>query len=144
MDATALTEWFDERVADHWFSGAALVWRDGGPLYEYAGGLAHRGLGVQITQRTRFAVASVTKMVTATAIMRLVDRGLIGLDQPVTRDRRPPILIQTVRGRLIGTADAPHSGVGCYPGGMLRLYRKTLSGSYRRLMAASRANRSGP
>ncbi len=93
MDATALTDWFDERVADHRFSGVALVWRDGGPVYEYAGGLAHRGLGVPITQRTRFAVASVTKMVTATAIMRLVDRDLIRLDQPVIEllppDERP-------------------------------------------------------
>ncbi len=93
MDAPALTDWFDERVADHRFSGAALAWRDGKPLYEYAGGLAHRGLGVPITGRTRFAVASVTKMVTATTIMRLIDRGHIGLDQPVIEllppDQRP-------------------------------------------------------
>ncbi len=93
MDTTALTTWFDEQVADHRFSGVALAWRYGGPIYEYAGGLAHRGLGVPITHRTRFAVASVTKMVTAIAVLRFAERGLIRLDQSVIEllppDRRP-------------------------------------------------------
>jgi CubicO group peptidase (beta-lactamase class C family) len=83
MDPSALTSWFDQRVADHQFSGVALVWRDGAPLYSYAGGLAHRGHGVPVTEATRFGVASVTKMVTATAVLRLVDRRLIALHQPV-------------------------------------------------------------
>lgn len=74
---------FDQRVASHEFSGVALVWRDGAPLLEYAGGLAHRGHGVPITAESRFGVASVTKMVTATTALRLVDRGELRLDQPL-------------------------------------------------------------
>ena len=80
---TDLRAWLDQRTAAHEFSGSALAWRDGAPIFAYAGGLAHRGLGVQIGEDTRFAVASVTKMVTAIAALRLVERGLVRLDQPL-------------------------------------------------------------
>ncbi len=83
MDDDALRDWLDARTAGGEFSGAALVWRDDGPLFSYQGGLAHRGHGVPIIESTRFQVASVTKMVTATAALRLVERGAIGLDQPL-------------------------------------------------------------
>ena len=84
MDQGALIEWFDHRVKTHEFSGVALVWSDSAPRFTYAGGIAHRGHQVPITNETRFGVASVTKMVTATAALRLVDRGVLRLDQPVT------------------------------------------------------------
>lgn len=83
MDPNALRDWFDGRVATHEFSGVALVWRDRAPTFQYSGGLAHRGHQVPITHDTRFGVASVTKMVTAAAALRLVDRGDLRLDQPV-------------------------------------------------------------
>jgi CubicO group peptidase (beta-lactamase class C family) len=83
MNADALRAWFDERVATHEFSGVALVWRDAVSVFEYAGGIAHRGHGVPITTETRFGVASVTKMVTATTALRLVERGELRLDQPL-------------------------------------------------------------
>lgn len=89
MDSEALRAWLDERTARHEFSGVALVWREGEPVFTYAGGLAHRGHGVPITEQSRFAIASVTKLVTATAALRLVDRGLVRLDQPLT-DVLPP------------------------------------------------------
>ena len=54
----------------------AIAWRDGAPIFEYAGGLAHRGLGVPVALDSRFAVASITKMATAVTALRLVDRGL--------------------------------------------------------------------
>ena len=83
MNADAIRQWFDERVVTNEFSGVALVWRDRAPLFEYAGGIAHRGHGVPITTETRFGVASVTKMVTATTALRLVDRGELRLDRPL-------------------------------------------------------------
>lgn len=54
------------------------------PLFSYAGGIAHRGHGVPVTGSTRFTVASVTKMVTAATALRLVERGEVRLDQPLT------------------------------------------------------------
>lgn len=83
MDTEALGAWLDQRTAGHEFSGVALVWREGGPVYSYSGGLAHRGHGVPITDRTRFAVASITKLLTATTVLRLVERGQLRLDQPL-------------------------------------------------------------
>lgn len=83
MDADELRADLDRRTADHAFSGVALVWRDGRPQFSYTGGLAHRGHGVPVTDVTRFAVASITKMVTATSALRLVERGLLRLDQPL-------------------------------------------------------------
>jgi CubicO group peptidase (beta-lactamase class C family) len=75
----------------------ALVWRDRAPAFGYAGGLAHRGHRVAMTETTRFAVASVTKMVTATTALRLVERGVVRLDQPlveilVPAEQQPPAL----------------------------------------------------
>jgi len=83
VDTDVLDEWLDGRVAAGEFSGAALVWRGGKSLFSYAGGLAHRGHRVPVTGSTRFTVASVTKMVTATAALRLVEHGEVGLDQPL-------------------------------------------------------------
>jgi CubicO group peptidase (beta-lactamase class C family) len=84
VDTSSLREWLDGRMEAHELSGAVLVQRDGRSLFSYAGGLAHRGHGVPVTERTRFAVASVTKMVTATTALRLVERGRVRLDQPLT------------------------------------------------------------
>jgi CubicO group peptidase (beta-lactamase class C family) len=83
LDPIALGTWLDDRVASHDFSGVALVWREGAAEFSYAGGIAHRGHGVPVTDQTRFAVASITKLATAAAALRLVDRGLVALDRPL-------------------------------------------------------------
>jgi CubicO group peptidase (beta-lactamase class C family) len=84
-----LRSWFAGRPAEHEFTGHAMAWRDGAPIFSHFGGLAHRGFGVAIDQDTRFATASVTKMATAIAALRLVDRGLLGLNAPLV-DVLPP------------------------------------------------------
>ncbi|HEX5013506.1 MAG TPA: serine hydrolase domain-containing protein [Candidatus Limnocylindrales bacterium] len=89
LDRSGLEAWFDERTAANEFSGHALAWNGGAPIFSYAGGLAHRGHGVPIRDDTRFGVASITKMVTAIAALQLVDRGLLRLDQPLV-DVLPP------------------------------------------------------
>jgi CubicO group peptidase (beta-lactamase class C family) len=96
MDADALRAWFDARVATHDFSGAALVWRDGAPVFGYAGGVAHRGHGVPVTATTRFGVASLSKPVTAITVLRLVERGLVGLHQPLIEILPPEQLISAI------------------------------------------------
>lgn len=80
MDATGVSGiagWIDDRARRHLFSGVALVWRDGSPLFMHAAGLANRGLGVPVQPDSRFLVASVTKLVTGVTALRLVDRGLL-------------------------------------------------------------------
>ncbi len=55
----------------------------GGPVFLHAAGVAHRGLGVPMRGDNRFRVASITKMITATAVMRLVERAELSLGTPV-------------------------------------------------------------
>jgi CubicO group peptidase (beta-lactamase class C family) len=72
--------------------GVVLAARFGEPIYRRAAGLADREAGVPVREDTIFRFASVTKPVVATAMLALAERGVISLDDPVTRflpDFRP-------------------------------------------------------
>jgi beta-lactamase class C len=76
-----LHEWVDDGVAP---GVSALVARRGRVVGRSFAGLARREPKPGAVGRdTIFAVASLTKPVTAAAVMLLVERGLISLDQPV-------------------------------------------------------------
>jgi D-alanyl-D-alanine carboxypeptidase len=70
-------------------SGILLVTRAGEPVVEACFGLADRAAGLPVTPRTRFGTASVTKMLTAVAVLDLVARGQLTLTTPVV-DVVPP------------------------------------------------------
>lgn len=93
LDLEAAAVWLDERASRHEFSGVATVWIAGAPVFSHAAGLAHRGHQVSINNDSRFRVASITKMITASAVLRLVERGELALGTPVVdlveSDRRP-------------------------------------------------------
>jgi D-alanyl-D-alanine carboxypeptidase len=78
-----LRAWFQEETAAHRFSGVALAWREGHEIFSYGGGLASRSHHVPVTVDSRFGIASVTKMITAVTALRLVDDGVLLLDQPL-------------------------------------------------------------
>jgi CubicO group peptidase (beta-lactamase class C family) len=61
------------------FSGVVRLDEAGETVFERAYGMAHRGLGVQNTVDTRFAIASGTKGLTALAVMTLVEDGTLDL-----------------------------------------------------------------
>lgn len=67
------------------FSGSVIVAQDGRPLFRRAYGLANREWDIANTPETRFRIGSVTKQFTAAAILRLVDEGRLGLDDPASR-----------------------------------------------------------
>ncbi len=70
-------------IADDWTAGAAIrVEREGTLVYEGAQGLAAAGEGVGMT--TLFDLASLSKLFTTTAILRLASQGLLDLDTPVS------------------------------------------------------------
>lgn len=78
------------------FSGTVLVTRSGETAFEGSYGLANRADGVPITDRTRFGLASFTKLFTAvTTVGLLADRG-IPYETPVVdllpAERRPATL----------------------------------------------------
>jgi CubicO group peptidase (beta-lactamase class C family) len=70
----------------------ALVWR-GRVAWAAGYGVAGQATGEPVTPATRFQAASVSKPVTAWGVLRLVEQGRIGLDEPVVghlRRWRPP------------------------------------------------------
>jgi CubicO group peptidase (beta-lactamase class C family) len=98
------------------FSGVVhVVGDDGEPPLTIALGLADRAAGIANTPDTRFAVASVSKLVTGATVARLVDRGALDwgsryLDL-VGPDWHPPALDLAVTiGDLVGHT----SGFGDY------------------------------
>jgi len=83
MDIEEIAAIVERFSAQGLFSGAILVERDGEELYSTARGMAHRGFRVPNEVETRFDTASVTKLFTAAAAFRLIDRGLIALDERI-------------------------------------------------------------
>lgn len=75
---------FNEYYEDHHFSGAGLVKRGDAVLFSRAFGFAHRGFKIPNTVETMFDTASVTKMLTAAAILQLADRGLLTLSDKIS------------------------------------------------------------
>jgi CubicO group peptidase (beta-lactamase class C family) len=67
------------------FSGTVLVARTGQVLYAEAFGEANKDHGVPNTMNTRFELGSIAKVITGTAFMKLVETGIIGLENPVVR-----------------------------------------------------------
>ena len=65
--------------------GSALFMRDGRVLARHHYGFADREAGRRVDDRTIFHYGSITKTLTAIAVMQLRDRGLLSLDDPVTR-----------------------------------------------------------
>ena len=65
------------------FSGAVLVVRDGSTLFEGGYGLADRERGLPNTPLTQFRVGSMNKMMTAVAVLQLVQAGTLRLDVPL-------------------------------------------------------------
>lgn len=107
--------------------GALLIARlDGTPLLRRAWGMADRARNVRNTAETRFALASLGKMFTATAIGQLVDAGRVALDSPLVRylpdyPNRAFASRATVRQLLNHT-----SGLGSYWGPEFQRRRTTL------------------
>jgi dipeptidyl aminopeptidase/acylaminoacyl peptidase/CubicO group peptidase (beta-lactamase class C family) len=67
----------------HRVPGAQLGILDGDDVVEVAYGVLNNQTNAPVTTDSVFQIGSITKVWTATVIMRLVDEGLVGLDTPV-------------------------------------------------------------
>jgi CubicO group peptidase (beta-lactamase class C family) len=65
--------------------GAAAVIVDGSVTLETAGGVADAETGLPCTSDTRFQIASVSKQMAAAAVLLLVERGALTLDEPIAK-----------------------------------------------------------
>jgi len=64
-------------------NGSFLVARNGEIIFERYNGFANKNEGTKITPETPVQIASVSKVLTATAVLKLVNAGKIELDQKV-------------------------------------------------------------
>jgi CubicO group peptidase (beta-lactamase class C family) len=75
-----------DHVSCRQIAGAvALVARHGKIAYENAVGMQDVEAGIAMSPGTIFRIASMTKPITSTAVMQLVDQGRIDLSDPVSR-----------------------------------------------------------
>lgn len=75
-----------ETYADRFFTdGVVLMARRGRPVFEKAVGFASPARHVRNDMRTIFRIGSITKQVTASAILMLAQEGKLSVDDPVTR-----------------------------------------------------------
>ena len=93
--AARLDAVIDAAIRDEVIVGAVvLVAEDGELVYRRTAGHADREAGRRTSEDTIFRLASVTKPLVAAAALSLVEAGVIGLDDPVTRflpDFRPKL-----------------------------------------------------
>jgi len=81
VDTRAIDALFQEYDHDNCPGAVVAVWQQGQPIFEKCYGLADLERQVPVTRETSFRLASVTKQFTAAAILILVDRGELALDQ---------------------------------------------------------------
>ncbi|SHG27153.1 serine hydrolase domain-containing protein [Streptoalloteichus hindustanus] len=73
----------NELMAEHRVPGAVLGVYANGEYREHAAGVLNTRTGVEVTTDSLFQIGSMTKVVTATLAMRLVEEGVLNLDLPV-------------------------------------------------------------
>jgi CubicO group peptidase (beta-lactamase class C family) len=85
-DWDAFVRVFDAAMdSDRVVGGAVLLVRDGRIVAHHERGLADRERGQRVDQSTLFHYGSITKTLTAIAIMQLRDRGELSLDDRIVR-----------------------------------------------------------
>ena len=72
-------------IAAKTFSGVVLIADRGKPVFRKAYGVANREWNMAMTPDTVFRIGSTTKTFTAAAILRLVEEGKLGLDDPIAK-----------------------------------------------------------
>jgi CubicO group peptidase (beta-lactamase class C family) len=88
-NSQSLPEKFDEYLSAcntvKNFHGAVLVGRNGEILFTKGYGMANIELDVPNSPEMKFQIGSITKQFTATAIMQIAEKGLLSVDDPVSR-----------------------------------------------------------
>ena len=79
----ALRDKLKQEAAADRFSGAALVAKNGTPIFTSAYGLADRDKKISNATNTKFRIGSMNKMFTATAVLQLAQSGKLKLTDPL-------------------------------------------------------------
>lgn len=107
--AKAIDAYLVQHVRNHDLSGVVIVRHDGREMRTY--GMANRESNVPMASDANFYIASLTKTFTAGAILILVERGKIALDDPLSRyiPDFPRGAEITIRQLLLHRSGLPHS-----------------------------------
>ena len=84
-DDPAIEAYLDAQIADAGYPGVSIAVIRDGVVSDVRGIGTADATGRPVTTETPFVIGSLSKSLTALAVMRLVDSGLIELDAPVTR-----------------------------------------------------------
>ena len=76
--------WYDSILGKNAFNGAVLVAKGGNIIFEKFRGSGHIGSNDSITNTTAFNIASVSKTITAMAILKLSQEGKIKIDEELS------------------------------------------------------------
>jgi CubicO group peptidase (beta-lactamase class C family) len=79
-----IDSFYNKNINSPYYSGSFIVVKNGRVIYEDYKGFANQKTGKKIDATTPIHLASVSKVLTATAILRLVQQDNITLDQKVT------------------------------------------------------------
>ncbi|MEO1241957.1 MAG: serine hydrolase domain-containing protein [Pseudomonadota bacterium] len=83
VDTARLKQRIDETVIEWGIPSTSVAVANGtAPIWAYASGFSDKEQRQRATADTRYRLASVSKPITAVAVMMLADRGLIDLDAP--------------------------------------------------------------
>src|SRR5205085_257527 len=98
-----VTETLDKHIAENDVAGSvSLIYRHGQIAYVEARGYQDREAKTPMKRDTIFALASMTKPITAVAVMMLVEEGKIRLDDPVDK-----FLPELANPRVLNRPDGP-------------------------------------
>ncbi|WP_281633397.1 serine hydrolase domain-containing protein [Flavobacterium luteolum] len=78
-----INHFYNKNWPNNTMNGSFLVAKNGQILFERYNGFANKNEGTKITPETAVQIASVSKVLTATAVLKLVNAGKIDLDQKV-------------------------------------------------------------
>src|SRR4029453_15299233 len=113
MDLVGWQSRLDELARRHAVPGASLAVLADAEVTALATGVLHAGTGVEATTDSLFQIGSITKLYTATVLLRLVDQGLASEDTPVV-EIVPEFRVadpQVSRGGALGALLSPPSGI---------------------------------
>lgn len=81
--AGRINHFYNKNWPNNSMNGSFLVAKNGQIIFERYNGYANKNEGTKITAETPVQIASVSKVLTATAVLKLVNAGKIDLDQKV-------------------------------------------------------------
>jgi CubicO group peptidase (beta-lactamase class C family) len=109
--ATTLDQYFTALAANNRFNGNILVAENGKVVYEHSFGYADFSTKRPNTALSSFPIASITKTITATAILQLKEKGKLQITDPVSRHLPDfPYPNVTIRHLLSHTSGLPGYG----------------------------------